>query len=219
MHATITSQRGGLQISEGTGGKWNDIPARRPPPREARRPLSPTRSPWTIWITPKYQGVLWRGTKCSPTRTISTPRRRVFNPPSIAMINAPYLSTLTLKDWRETHNQRQALQIISQARNGLDQISNDLSQDSTDNLQIIGLPLRNRPLDIDVGEGSFGGENRAGDSGVRSGDGAGYGLKSGLSVGGGYVGIPQDQYRVGLCISDGPKDDHSSGDGRWWDRE
>jgi hypothetical protein len=77
--------------------KWNDIPARRPPPREARRPLRPTRSPWTIWITPGRQQLNGKDNQDSPTRTTSTPRRRVFNPPSIAMINAPYLSALTLE--------------------------------------------------------------------------------------------------------------------------
>jgi hypothetical protein len=137
----------------------------------------------------------------SPTRTTSTPRRRVFNPPSIAMINAPYSSTLTLEGLSETHNQRQSLQIISQPRESLDQISNDLSQDSTDNFQVIGLPLGERPLDIDVGQGSFSSENRTGNGGVGSGDSARDGLKGGLSVGSGYVGVFQDQYRIGLFVS------------------
>jgi hypothetical protein len=104
MHTPITSQRGGLGISERLREEANDIPARRPPPRDARRPLRPTRSPWTIWMTPEHQRVTIGDFECLPTRTTSTPRRRVFNPPSIAMINAPYSSDPIACVL--THNQR-----------------------------------------------------------------------------------------------------------------
>jgi hypothetical protein len=151
-------------------------------------------------MTPEHQRVTIGDFECLPTRTTSTPRRRVFNPPSIAMINAPYSSDPIACVL--THNQRQSLQIISQARDSFNQIGNDLSQDSTDNLQIICLPLgKFRPFNIDIGgEGSSGSENRAGDSGVSGWDGARDGLKGGLSVGGRNVGVLQDQYGVGLFV-------------------
>lgn len=89
-----------------------------------------------------------------------------------------------------TYDQRQTLQIISQSRDSFHQIGNNLSQDSTNNLQIIGLPINQLgPFDVDVGKGSFGREGGTGYSDVGCGDGARDGLKSGMSVGSGYVRV------------------------------
>lgn len=84
---------------------------------------------------------------------------------------------------RETYNQRQTLQVISEAGDSINQIGNDLSQDSSNNFQVIGGRLSfnqvGRPsLDLTGLDGSFGREDRAGYSGVGGGDGGDDGLKS-----------------------------------------
>jgi hypothetical protein len=140
-----------------------------------------------------------------PTSTISTPRRRVLNPPSIAMIKAPYTHKLIpCRSNNGTYNQRQALQVISKSGNSFNQIDNDLSQDPSDNLQIICLSFRQlgRPyFDSGVAEGSFSREDRTGYSGVGSRDGGDDRLKSGLSLEGGYVRVLQGGDWSGLDMS------------------
>jgi hypothetical protein len=74
-----------------------------------------------------YQPMIWIQVVYSPTRTTSTPRRRVFKPPSIAIINAPFSSVHHLLEYEGTFNKRQALQVISKTRDSFDQIGNDLS--------------------------------------------------------------------------------------------
>jgi hypothetical protein len=117
-----------------------------------------------------------------PTRTISTPRRRVFNPPSIAMIKAPYTHKLIpCRSNNGTYNQRQALQVISKSGDSFKQIGNDLSQHPSNNLQIVRLSfgqLGRSDIEVGSAERSFGREDRTGYSGVGSRDGGDDRLKS-----------------------------------------
>ena len=122
--------------------------------------------------------------------TTSTPSNKVFNPPSISTINSPFPSAPVPIP---THDERQTLQIDSDALHGVDEISDHLRQDRADGFQVAALstdqhvcllsPASVGGRTVTVGRRALGG--RAGDSGRAGAEGGYDGVEVGLSLKGG----------------------------------
>ena len=84
----------------------------------------------------------------SPTRTISTPSRRVERPSSIAKINAPWHVSADLPSLRDAYNNRKEFQFIGNTFNGFHNLGDDIGWNGPDLLKVI---LGRLPTALELG--------------------------------------------------------------------